>query len=144
MNWAHLITTKPHSPLLVWFEMLEFASERKHGLHCASCEGAAGRAIDLLYQCLSAEERQPEEAFMRALPKFCQSCAARMSLIPTLRTNKEATILKEGWRSSAWQLARQCPGSDSSWALANGGECKPPEEGHLHNFVPGSCGVYED
>lgn len=36
------------------------------------------------------------------------------------------------------------PSGDSSRALANGRECKPPEEGHLHNFVRGSCSVFED
>ena len=51
-------------------------------------------------------------------PKLCQSCAAQKSLIPTLPANTEATILKEGWRSCAWQLARQRPGSEISRALA--------------------------
>ena len=51
-------------------------------------------------------------------PKVCQSCAAKKSLIPTLPANAEAPILKEGWRSCAWQLARQCPGSEFSRALA--------------------------
>ena len=51
-------------------------------------------------------------------PKVCQSCAAQKSVIPTLPANTEATILKEGWRSCGWQLARQCPGSEFSRALA--------------------------
>jgi hypothetical protein len=51
-------------------------------------------------------------------PKVCQSCAAQKSLIPTLPANTETTILKEGWRSCAWQRARQCPGSEFSRALA--------------------------
>ena len=59
-------------------------------------------------------------------PKVCQSCAAQKSLIPTLPANTEATILKEGWRSCAWQLARQCPGSVFSRALA---ACLDPEAG---------------
>jgi hypothetical protein len=52
-------------------------------------------------------------------PKVCPSCAAQKSLIPTLPANTEATILKEGWRCCAWQVARQRPGSDSSRALVN-------------------------
>jgi hypothetical protein len=50
-------------------------------------------------------------------PKVCQSCAPQKSLIPTLPANTEARILKEGWRSCSWQLARQCSGSVSSRAL---------------------------
>ncbi len=42
-------------------------------------------------------------------PKVCPSCAAQKSLIPALPASTEATILKEGWRSCAWQLARQRP-----------------------------------
>src|ERR1700735_5389964 len=52
------------------------------------------------------------------LTRVCQSRAAQTSPTPTLPANTETTILKEGWRSCAWQLARQCPGSDSSRALA--------------------------
>ena len=44
-----------------------------------------------------------------SFPKVCQSCAAQKSPIPTLPASTEATILKEGWRSCAWQLARQEP-----------------------------------
>ena len=51
-------------------------------------------------------------------PKVCQSCAAQKSLSPTLPANSEATILKEGERSGAWQLTRQRPGSGSSRARA--------------------------
>lgn len=50
-------------------------------------------------------------------PKVCQSCAAQKSLIRTLPANTETTILKEGWRSCAWQLARQCPINVFSRAL---------------------------
>ena len=50
-------------------------------------------------------------------PKVCQPCAAQKLLIPTLPANTEATILKEGWRSCSWQLARQRPGSEVSRAL---------------------------
>jgi hypothetical protein len=52
------------------------------------------------------------------LPKVCPSCGAQKSLIPTLPAKTEATILKEGWRSGAWQLARQRRISESSRALA--------------------------
>ena len=52
------------------------------------------------------------------LPKVCQSCSAQKSLIPRLPANTKASILKEGWRSCAWQPARQCPGSEISRALA--------------------------
>ena len=55
--------------------------------------------------------------------KVCQSCAAQKSLIPTLPADTEATILKEGWRSCAGQLARQDPGSDFFRALA----CSDPQ-----------------
>jgi hypothetical protein len=51
-------------------------------------------------------------------PKVRQSCAAQKSVIPTLPANTEATILKKGWRSCAWQVGRKDPGSDSSRALA--------------------------
>ena len=52
------------------------------------------------------------------LPKVCRSCAAQKSLIPTPPANTEATILKEDWRSCAWQLARKDPGIEISRALA--------------------------
>jgi hypothetical protein len=51
-------------------------------------------------------------------PKVCQSCAIQKSLIPTLPANTEATILEEGWRCCAWQVARKDPGSEISRALA--------------------------
>ncbi len=51
-------------------------------------------------------------------PKVCQSCAIQKSLIPTLPANTEATILEEGWRCCAWQVARKDPGSEFSRALA--------------------------
>ena len=51
-------------------------------------------------------------------PKVCQSCAPQKLLIPTLPANTEARILKEGWRSCSWQLARQCPRSEISRAVA--------------------------
>jgi hypothetical protein len=62
-------------------------------------------------------------------PKVCQSCAAQKSLIPTLPANTEATILKKGWRSCAWQLARRRPISEFFRVLASGRECQSPEEG---------------
>jgi len=43
-------------------------------------------------------------------PKACPLCAAHKWLLPTLPANTEATILKEGWRSCAWKLARLTPG----------------------------------
>jgi len=43
------------------------------------------------------------------LSKVCQLCAAHKSLIPTLPAKIEAAILKEGWGSCAWKLARQDP-----------------------------------
>jgi hypothetical protein len=78
MNWAYLIATKPHGSLLVWFEMLEFASERKHGLHGARCEGAAGRAIDLRRSIVGAQE-PAETRFLIAfcVPDVCLSRTVR-------------------------------------------------------------------
>ena len=52
------------------------------------------------------------------LPKVCPLCLAQKSPTLTLPAKIEATILKEGWRSCAWQLARQCPRSEISRALA--------------------------
>jgi hypothetical protein len=51
-------------------------------------------------------------------PKVYQSCAPQKPLISALPANTEAPILKESWRSCAWQLACQDPGSDSFRALA--------------------------
>jgi len=58
MNWAYLITTKPHSPLLVLFEMLGFASERKHGLHGVQCERTTGWVTDHRISIASAQNPQ--------------------------------------------------------------------------------------
>src|ERR1017187_1846299 len=52
------------------------------------------------------------------LPKVCQLCSVQKSPILTLPASTEATILKEGWRSCAWKLARQCPRREISRALA--------------------------
>jgi hypothetical protein len=57
---------------------------------------------------------------MMAKPENLSNCAAQKSLIPTLAANTEATILKEGWRSCAWQVPRQVPGSEFCRALASG------------------------
>ena len=69
-------------------------------------------------QCLSEKRGNLMGFSCEHFPKVCQSCAAQKSLIPTLPANTEATILKEGWRSCAWQLARKDPGSEFSRALA--------------------------
>jgi hypothetical protein len=52
-------------------------------------------------------------------PKVCQSSAAQKSVVSSLPASTDATILIKGWRSSAWQLARPCPGSEFFRALAN-------------------------
>jgi hypothetical protein len=58
----------------------------------------------------------------------CQLCAAQKSPILTLPASTEATILKEGWRSCAWQFARQCPRSEFSRVRAFGKKVQSSEE----------------